>query len=83
MKPNIDLTLDRDFSEDSSRSKGKSFRGMFPYILETYQIVEDGVKREFLNPENPNPQKDFDDFVKGISFLLIFLSCHWGRRFLN
>lgn len=69
MKRNVDLTLDRDFPEDSSRSKGKSFRSMFPYILETYQWVEDGVKREFFNHENPNSRKDFDDFVKGISIV--------------
>ncbi len=69
MKRNVDLTLDRDFPKDSSKTKGTSFRGMFPYILETYQWIEDGVKREFFNHENPNSRKDFDDFVKGISIV--------------
>ena len=69
MKRNVDLTLDRDFPEDSSKSKGKSFRSMFSYIPENYQWVENGVKKEFFNHENPNSRKDFDDFVKGISIV--------------
>lgn len=63
MKSNVDLTLNRDFSKNFS--KGKSFRGMFPYIPETFQWVEDGRKREFFNHENPTSRKDFDDFVAG------------------
>lgn len=69
MKRNVDLTLDRDFPENSSKTKGKSFRGMFGYIPENYQWVEDGIKMDFFNNENPNSRKDFDDFVKGISIV--------------
>ena len=70
MKRNVDLTSDRDFPENSFTSQGKSFRGMFiKYIPENYQWIEDGVKREFFNHENPNSRKDFDDFVKGISIV--------------
>lgn len=69
MKRNVDLTRDRDFPEDSSKTKGKSFRRMFAYIPETYQWVENGLKREFINHENPNSRKDSDDFVRGISIV--------------
>ncbi len=65
MKSNVDLTLNRDFSENFSKTKGTSFRGMFRFLPENFQWVEDGVKIEFFNHENPSSRKDFDDFVAG------------------
>ena len=65
MKPNVDLTLNRDFEENFSKTKGTSFRGMFRFLPENFQSVCDGVKSEFFNSDNPNSRKDFDDFVYG------------------
>ena len=69
MKRNVDLTLNRDFQASSFIVKGSRFYQLFDYIPETYQYIEDGIKRESFNYKNPNTQKDVDDFEKGTTIV--------------
>lgn len=85
MKPNVDLTLNREFRFNptitpkksflgvleslSSGKHEKSFRGMFSWVPETYQWIENGVKKDFFNYENPCSRKDFEDFIKGLTLV--------------
>ena len=42
---------------------------MFYAVPETFQWVENGIKREFFNHENPSARKDLDDFIKGLTLV--------------
>lgn len=69
MKRNVDLTLNRDFQSDFIIKPGRSFRGMFPHLPETYQWVEDGIKKERINHNNPSTREDFDNYTNGIGII--------------
>lgn len=65
MKSNVDLTTNNDFRETSPPENGTSFWGMFRHLPETHQYIEDGVKNEYYNYDNPDAKKEFVDFITG------------------
>lgn len=69
MKLNVDLTLNRTFSSDRRKTFGQRFSTMFYEVFETFQWIENGIKKEFFNSENPNAKKDFDDFINGVTLV--------------